>query len=413
MSDVFEGPGYWMASDGKWYPPERHPDPAYRAQFEPAPVVQLDPSDVVDRGPEPSLDGGDPEGSLESGDIGGAEEKLDPASLRPPAIPPDATSASAQSGEVDVSTDASDSAGANEVSGATDAGEADVAEFPTVELRSDPANELRSTASTALFDIHHVAASDETEIGDEPDEDHAPSGAPTEDEPRIAATEPAVARSESVRHDAPSFSVAKSDFAPATERPVFDVTPPRSIAGAPTREERSGSGIELELDWEPAAHRATPDGAGTSAELSTSTALVVIPSSSHTTVQVSLFDRLLAAIIFCSGVAMIVGTFLEWTTGSLTQTGWERGDGIATIIAGVVGSATAGPIYVGFQHIAPKSIAVICGLIGLVVVGLSAASVLFDEVAAGTSTGVGFIVVLVGAASMTIAGLAHRVDLLY
>jgi len=26
MSDVSQGPGWWMASDGRWYPPELHPD---------------------------------------------------------------------------------------------------------------------------------------------------------------------------------------------------------------------------------------------------------------------------------------------------------------------------------------------------------------------------------------------------
>lgn len=25
MSDVSQGPGWWIASDGKWYPPELHP----------------------------------------------------------------------------------------------------------------------------------------------------------------------------------------------------------------------------------------------------------------------------------------------------------------------------------------------------------------------------------------------------
>ena len=35
MSDVFEGPGWWMASDGKWYPPEDHPDDQYRSRFLP------------------------------------------------------------------------------------------------------------------------------------------------------------------------------------------------------------------------------------------------------------------------------------------------------------------------------------------------------------------------------------------
>jgi hypothetical protein len=35
MSDVSQGPGWWQASDGKWYAPELHPD--YQA---PAPVSQ-------------------------------------------------------------------------------------------------------------------------------------------------------------------------------------------------------------------------------------------------------------------------------------------------------------------------------------------------------------------------------------
>jgi len=26
MSDVSQGPGWWQATDGKWYPPELHPD---------------------------------------------------------------------------------------------------------------------------------------------------------------------------------------------------------------------------------------------------------------------------------------------------------------------------------------------------------------------------------------------------
>jgi hypothetical protein len=26
MSDATQGPGWWQAADGKWYPPEQHPD---------------------------------------------------------------------------------------------------------------------------------------------------------------------------------------------------------------------------------------------------------------------------------------------------------------------------------------------------------------------------------------------------
>src|ERR1700734_556463 len=34
MSDRAQGPGWWQASDGRWYPPESHPD----VRLPPAPV---------------------------------------------------------------------------------------------------------------------------------------------------------------------------------------------------------------------------------------------------------------------------------------------------------------------------------------------------------------------------------------
>lgn len=36
MSDAAQGPGWWQASDGRWYPPEQHP--SYRSQPPPAPA---------------------------------------------------------------------------------------------------------------------------------------------------------------------------------------------------------------------------------------------------------------------------------------------------------------------------------------------------------------------------------------
>ena len=44
MSDLSQGPGWWQASDGKWYPPERHPD--YRPPPPPPPTGP--PTDSVD-----------------------------------------------------------------------------------------------------------------------------------------------------------------------------------------------------------------------------------------------------------------------------------------------------------------------------------------------------------------------------
>jgi hypothetical protein len=35
MSDVSQGPGWWQASDGRWYPPESHPHYQMPAQVQP------------------------------------------------------------------------------------------------------------------------------------------------------------------------------------------------------------------------------------------------------------------------------------------------------------------------------------------------------------------------------------------
>ncbi len=40
MSDAWQGPGWWIASDGKWYPPELHPYIPWPA---PAPVSAPQP----------------------------------------------------------------------------------------------------------------------------------------------------------------------------------------------------------------------------------------------------------------------------------------------------------------------------------------------------------------------------------
>ena len=43
MSDVAQGPGWWIASDGKWYPPESHPSVRAQAPAK-APVKGAVPS---------------------------------------------------------------------------------------------------------------------------------------------------------------------------------------------------------------------------------------------------------------------------------------------------------------------------------------------------------------------------------
>ncbi len=327
MSDVFEGPGYWMASDGKWYPPERHPDSGYRERF----VAAAPPLPTM---PEPEV-------------------------LTPPDIPASIVDADEH---VEQTT---------------------AADFPSVELRREQA----PVAPPGLADIHRTG-SDASAEGD------------------AAITNPS----------ARSFSVASTDFGSVSERPVFDGAAPRSVTESRgktsvQRVEVDHGTVELEIDRDPPTNpRVTPLRSASGPALSTSTALALIPST-QAVPGVSIVDRVLAAVLFCAGVAMIVGTFLDWTTGSLVQTGWDRGDGIVTIIAGIFGSASAGPIYVGYHHIVPKTVAIITGLVGLVVVGLTAISVLFDSDAADTSLALGFFVVLAGAVAMTAGGLFHRIDL--
>ncbi|HUI03652.1 MAG TPA: RDD family protein [Acidimicrobiales bacterium] len=53
MSDVSQGPGWWMASDGKWYPPERHPD--YVAPAPPPPPAAPPPAPPPAAGPPSGL----------------------------------------------------------------------------------------------------------------------------------------------------------------------------------------------------------------------------------------------------------------------------------------------------------------------------------------------------------------------
>lgn len=354
MSDVFEGPGYWMASDGKWYAPQRHPDPSYRARF------------------------------------------------------------------VDDETSATDFAASADVEQQELEQIAAAAEFPSVEL---DATISTTESSTPLSDIHRTASGPpgavpdlndaELDLAVEPDEGQMDTAVWAED----VMADGAEATS--------SFSVASPKMSPAQKRPVFDIAPPASVAGDPRRSstepgEERPTRVELELGHDASVAKrrdvnfgAAPPSGAALGPATMSTALALVPTAATNDHEsATMFDRIVAAVIFAAGVAMIVGTFLDWTTGSLIQTGWDRGDGIATVIAGVVGSAAAGPIYVGYRHIIPKSIAIVGGLIGLVVIGLTAISVLFDSESAGTSIGVGFIVVFVGAAAMAVAGLADRGEVL-
>jgi hypothetical protein len=354
VSDVFEGPGSWMASDGKWYAPERHPDPSYRGRF------------VVEE--ESARDEPD------SSDV--EQQELEQIAA--------------------------------------------AAEFPAVELDTSVST---MQSSTPLSDIHRTASEPPEVVRESIDAEIDDDVAVVEDQ--IDTAEPGNDVAVEGGASTSSFSVAAPNISPSPQRPVFDIAPPASVVGAPRRsstepgEERPNR-VELEIARETSAEdrrhatlSAAPLSSPSLGPATPSTSLVVVPPvETNDDESPTVFDRTVAVVIFAAGVAMIVGTFLDWTTGSLIQTGWDRGDGIATVIAGVIGSAAAGPIYVGYRHIIPKSIAIVSGLIGLVVIGLTAISVLFDSESAGTSIGVGFVVVFVGSAAMATAGLADRGEVL-
>jgi hypothetical protein len=354
VSDVFEGPGSWMASDGKWYAPERHPDPSYRGRF------------VVEE--ESARDEPD------SSDV--EQQELEQIAA--------------------------------------------AAEFPAVELDTSVST---MQSSTPLSDIHRTASEPPDAVCESIDAKIDGDLAVVEDE--IVAAEPGNDVAVDGHASASSFTVAAPNVSPPPQRPVFDIAPPASVVGAPRRSssetgEEPPNRVEPEVARETSAEdrrhvtsSAAPLSSPALGPATPSTSVVVVPPvGTNDDESPTLFCRMVAVVIFTAGVAMIVGTFLPWTTGSLIQTGWDRGDGIATVVAGIIGSAAAGPIYVGYRHIIPKSIAIVSGLIGLVVIGLTAISVLFDSESAGTSLGIGFVVVFIGSAAMAGAGLADRGEVL-
>ena len=336
MSDVFEGPGWWMASDGKWYPPEGHPDAHYRSRFLPQAVVAAPPAEV--------------------------EEPSHGASLTPDAVHTQSI--------------------AGAVTGNASNGSApDVADVP-----GGGTNLLDRAAHDTPFADASFAEAGAVVVPDVPDLE------PVIPEVTIPAPE-AAAFAPALEHEAPAVRVSKDELfepAPEVERPTFPPRIPPSVSQNPDVQ------IELgreDLPTEPNSLL----GVG-----STTTDVVVVGPAADPGVPIR--DRITASLIFLSGIAMIVGTFLTWIPGDIPESGWDRGEGFATIIAGIAGSAAAGPIFVGFRHAIPKAAAIIGGLVGLVVIGLVSISSM--DGGAGT-LGIGLIVVGAAAAAMLLAGIVQ------
>lgn len=95
MSEVAQGAGWWIASDGKWYPPDQHPSvrapapvaqaPVAHAPVAPAPVapVQVAVPPVAQAGPDPNRT----HNEFVSGAPGVANVVVDPGVAPPPDLP--------------------------------------------------------------------------------------------------------------------------------------------------------------------------------------------------------------------------------------------------------------------------------------------------------------------------------------
>lgn len=329
MSDVFEGPGWWMASDGKWYPPERHPDASYRERF----------AGPVETPTLPAVDSPDPEAS-ETPDSHARTE-----STPEPEPEPEPEQSETYTIEIEES-----------------AGQF-VPEF----------SESRSVQS-------------KVQDGERPrDHPHAPQ----------SAREVETTRAE--------VSIAPSPSLPDIEPPPIEYARPASVAT------KSGVTPETHTPLSPIEARDLGSKAIKTAGSHKSTSLVRVKPEERYEPPTAR-DRIVAGLIFLSGVTVIIGTFITWTTASGGQTGWERGDGLVTVVLGIIGSGTAGPIWVGYRHIAPKAVAIVCGLGSLVTVALVLLAAIGADQGSGIGVGVGLYVVLAAAIVMVGAALVDRGD---
>ncbi len=374
MSNTFEGPGWWLASDGMWYPPERHPDEKYRqAHMAPPVAVQDFPSVEVE-------------------DVSEAPEHETTTTI------PFAELSPRQAEDERPAQSAPRSAPQSESHGDFAARIAETGEMSRAEVEAT-LNELEIERTNAANTANTVVSPSEPAPTFERD-DFTKKPAPASHEPT------------------PTFSVAPKSPPPTdTERPVFEgaraasVVEPTPVTAAAMAPPRSSSRLEVELN---SAQTQAPTKTIPApplhppVELSTSTDIEPYRPRTPPLALATPRDRLIGTMLFLSGVAMIVGSFLNWTTGTIIETGWERGDGLIVIVAGVIGASMAGPILVGFRHVLPKSLAIIAGVVGIIVAGLVAVNSVLETTARGVEFGVGFVVVLVGAIVMTLAALGDQ-----
>ena len=372
MSDVFEGPGWWMASDGKWYPPQDHPDDQYRSRFLPqvlaaqpgqAPEQLNSESAVTDALHNQSIAGAvaGGGGAPDVGDLAGGGTNL-----------------------LDRTTEDASFVDAPFVEAGAVAPTAAVPEVPEVAAAipevTIPEVSIPGPEVAAAIPEATIPTATYSPVVENP---NAANGLHTEPPPQTDLTA-----------EAATVRVSKDEiFAPAPEiqRPTFPPRIPTSVSENPD--------VQIELGRED-----SPTKPNSLLSAGSTTTDVVVVEGGPVESGVPVRDRITATLIFLSGIAMIVGTFLTWIPGDIPESGWDRGEGIATVIAGIAGSAAAGSIFVGFRHAIPKAAAIIGGLVGLVVIGLVAISSM--DGGAGR-LGIGLIIVGAAAAAMLLAGIVQ------
>jgi len=376
MSDVFEGPGWWLASDGRWYSPDDHVDPNYRAQFALAapPVV-----------PQPNF----PQVATVAPTSTNVEEET-------------ATVTNLHHRMESVNGDATRLANESTVASPL------VSVAQTDETVSNP---TVSDGWTPLLDESEVAPTPEVHG---PHDQTAPiNGAPTANAPD--ETEHKIETPTVDAHDTESISaMPKATTINVSAQEAKEALLTETITHTeiePTSDNEAPQSAPLLQVANPSAGISAPlvaDPMGGE----TSTALVPVAGDVVGFYrEVRVRDWILAILVFSAGVALIVGTFLAWTvTGDVEVNGWERLSGILTIASGVVGSTAAGPLIVGYRHHMPRLIMAFASIVSSVVLAFLAFEVMRLPVERETTFGIGFWVVLAGAIGMSVAALSERPD---
>ena len=194
---------------------------------------------------------------------------------------------------------------------------------------------------------------------------------------------------------APGGPVASSPSSESSDAAVAD---PPSVAGRTKLEIQSND-----------SDGARPGSLGLAppVEVSTTTDLIHVPSDEKTPVDI--LDRILAFVVFVSGLAMIVGTFLNWTTGPGDEVGWDRPDGIVAVVAGVVAATASGPLFVGIRFIS-RPVAIVAGVVAVMVAGVVGVTTLTESETTGLMLGAGLFTVFAGGIGAIIAAVAMRSD---